>query len=169
MGRNEGSTNASEEAEQTHLHRLGRGCFTGGKAIGTRGTERAYLLENGLDILTSARRHLARSYERGPWKVSAHHLTEGNTPAFGCQPLTHLLSSLGSNTTTDGTLQRQSCIRHTGLPQTTQPTAKSPMAQREGSHVWLCPFRSHFLCLNPSYFLLITYVFFQVYRTHNVN
>lgn len=104
-GRGEGSTKASEEAEQMHLRRFGTCCFTGGKAIGTRGTDRAYPLEMGLDILTSARRHLARSYERGPWKVSAHHLSEGNAPALGSQPLTHLLSSLGSSTAADGALE----------------------------------------------------------------
>lgn len=124
-----------------HLRRLGTCCFTGGKSIRMRGTERAYPLENGLDILTSARRHLARSYERGPWKVSAHHLTEGNAPAFGSQPLTHLLSSLGSNTATDGALQGESAPVTRGFrrPRSQQP---SPRWHREGSHVWLCPFGS---------------------------
>lgn len=111
-------------------------CFTGKEAIGTRGTARAYPAERGLSILTTAGGHLARSYERGPWEISAHHLAEGDAPALGGQPLTHLLSSLGSNATADGTLQGEVCTGHMERQPTTQPTATSPLGQ-EGLYVRL--------------------------------
>lgn len=57
-----------------------------------------------LHILTAARGHLAGSQERGPRKIPARGLAEGDAPALGRQPLTHLLSPLGSDTTADRAL-----------------------------------------------------------------
>lgn len=87
-----------------------------------RWTESAYPVKRGRSILTPAHRHLARPHERGPRKMPAHRLAEGDAPAFGCQPLTHLLSSLGSDTTSDRTLQWEMCNSVTGSEQTNPPS-----------------------------------------------
>lgn len=78
-----------------------------------------------LHILTAARGHLAGSQERGPRKIPARGLAEGDAPALGRQPLTQLLPPLGSHPAADRALEWEEGHRvKCSGSQRTQPTTE---------------------------------------------
>lgn len=149
-------SNNSEFCSICSTYRLETCCFMGNKVTRMRGTEWVFPLEHGLYILTIARRHLARSHKRGPWKVSAHHLTERHASAFGCQPLTHLLSSLGSNTTADRTLQWELGTCHVACRQLCTCHSQPPSVRRhnQGISQVAVPVSTPFPRLEPLLFFI---------------